>query len=141
MSNINTYTGQLVIIPVLERFVAITLEYSYAPIVTMINMISGRVPIPVSLEKTINETILFRLLRYWYRHDFKFFVIENQVYASTVGIKREFGFYVIAVKTMVAIIISLMIFICFLQKLIPHLKILYSILLQISQLKYVNFAI
>ena len=37
------------VIPVLNRFMTLTLEDSYAPIVTMIDLISGRIYIPVRM--------------------------------------------------------------------------------------------
>ena len=42
------------VIPVFERFMTLTLEDSHSPIVTMIDLISGRIHIPVCMESTMN---------------------------------------------------------------------------------------
>ena len=57
----------------------------------------------------------------------------NQDYASTVEITREFGFYVIAPKTMATMIISQLTFLWLLQKVIFHLKILYVIIVSYTE--------
>ena len=43
----------------MKRFATLTLEDSYTPIVTMVNVISGRMPIPVCLERTLNMILLY----------------------------------------------------------------------------------
>ena len=42
------------VIPVLKIFMTLTLEDSFAPIVTIIDLISGRIHIPVCMESTLN---------------------------------------------------------------------------------------
>ena len=56
---------------------------------------------PGMIGKNLNETGIIVALNCFGR--------KNQVYASTVGITREFCFYVIAVKTMITMIKSLLI--------------------------------
>ena len=55
--------------------------------------------------------------------------------------KREYGFYVVVVRTMAVMIISLLIFIWLLQKVILHMRKSCVVLLQKSKLKHVNFTI
>ena len=47
------------VIPVLNRSMAVTLEGSYALIVTIINETSGRLPTLVRLERTLNEILVY----------------------------------------------------------------------------------
>ena len=47
------------LISALKRSVTLTEEDSYAPIATMINVINGRIPIPVWLERILNEILVF----------------------------------------------------------------------------------
>ena len=73
--------------------------------------------------------------------DLNYFGRKNQVYYSTVGVTRQFGFYVIVVTIMPIMTTNLVIFIWQLPNVIPHLKTLYVTLLQIDRLKHVNFTI
>ena len=125
---------------VLKRCVNLTLEVSHVPIVTIINVINEKIlTLELLQENPKREFSLF--LRDSDVRGFDCFGRENLVYAWIAGIIRESVFYDIAVEILSTMTLSLLIFICILQKMILHIRIFYLIWLQIRKLKRVNLTI
>jgi len=129
------------VIPVLKKFVTLKLEISYAPIITMKNVINWKILILALLQKHalsmipdyFSETGIVVVLNCFGK--------KNLVYASISRIVNESAFYDIVVKKPTTMIKNQLTFIWLLQKVTHHKIILGTPLLQISRLNHVDFII